>query len=315
MAKLNCAKVESASSVIDSTIESYVKAFPSFGSLSPFYIALIDLMLPLDEVRRCLGRIDGVRREVRRIAQKTNRQINRTTKTDYMDSKRLEAYGRISSLVNGIHEDLLFLAKVREGLKRLPSIPTKHPTIVVAGYPSVGKSLLVRRVSTADPKVAPYPFTTHELTVGVFEMGRARYQIVDTPGLLDRSFEDRNEIEKKAIIALSLLTRTCVYLIDPTGDCGYPLEPQLALLEALMDALPDMSFIVCLNKTDLDLPEGIDLVRIDEVVSRNEERVLEYITLSASTGEGTGELMETIRAHAALVEEGPWGDEHTETPS
>lgn len=307
MQKLNSAKVDSFASVVDTTLEKYIKAFPSFNNLPAFYIALIDLLYPIDDIRRILGRMDGVRREVRTISTKTVRQITRTTKPDYMDMKRGESFGRISSLVRGLDTDLKHLAEVREGFKRLPSIPTKHPTAVVAGYPSVGKSQLVRSISTATPEVAPYPFTTQELIVGYYEDNRTRYQIVDTPGLLDRPFEERNTIERKAILAITLLTDLCVFMVDPTGHCGYPLEPQVELLASLMTSMPGMRFIVCINKMDLAGPD-MDLSGLDDLISRNEERVVEYLTISASTGEGADEVIQAISENLAISEIAPWDD-------
>jgi nucleolar GTP-binding protein len=308
MQKLNTAKVDSIASVIDATLESYVKAFPGFDRLAPFYIALIDLMHPINDIRRVLGRLDGARKEITLIGSKTNRQIRRTSKTEYMDQKRNEAFGRISSLVTSLDKDLRFLAQVRESFKNLPSIPTKYPTVVVAGYPNVGKSQLIAKVSTAKPQVAPYPFTTQELIVGYFDRNRTTYQIVDTPGLLDRPFEDRNQIEKKAVLALSLLTDLCIFIIDPTEHCGYAMEPQLNLLESLIGSAPEMRFIICISKIDLPLPEGVTLEPIDALVQRHESRVIEYLTFSGETGEGIDEVVQTVVDSLMVKEELPWED-------
>jgi len=308
MQKLNRSKVESFAGVIDSTLERYIKAFPSFNRLPPFYMALIDLLASIDDMRRILGRMEGVRKQVGIIRSKTVRQIDRTSKPDYMELKRKEAFGRMSSMIKDIDGDLQKLAEAREKFKQLPSIPTKHPTIVVAGYPSVGKSQIVREISTADPKVAPYPFTTQELTVGYFDVKRTRYQIVDTPGLLDRPFENRNLIEKQAILALTLLTNTCVFIIDPTGHCGYPLEPQLELLSSLAEAVPEMEFIVTSNKSDLELPKGVDEGSIEKTVRSLGGRCIAFINISASTGEGLEDLRQTMVSVLESREEKPWED-------
>lgn len=308
MQKLNTAKIDSITSTIDSVLEGYVKAFPGFDRLPPFYIALIDLLHPINDIRRVLGRLDGARKEIVLIGSKTNRQIRRTAKTAYMDQKRNEAFGRISSLVGSLDADLRFLAKVREDFKRLPSIPTKYPTVVIAGYPNVGKSQLIAKVSTAKPEVAPYPFTTQELFVGYFERDRAKYQIVDTPGLLDRPFEDRNMIERKAVLALTLLTDLCIFIIDPTGHCGYSLEPQLNLMASLVRSTREMRFIVCINKIDLPLPEGVRVEDIDAAVQSHEERIVEYLTFSGETGEGVDEVIDAVVANLSVEEDAPWED-------
>lgn len=306
MQKLNRSKVESFAGVVDSVLERYIKAFPSFNRLPPFYMALIDLLTPIDETRRILGRMEGVRKQVGIIRSKTVRQIDRTSKPDYMDLKRKEAFGRISSMVKELDGDLERLAEVREKFKQLPSIPTKHPTIVVAGYPSVGKSHIVREISTADPKVASYPFTTQELTFGCFDVHRTRYQVVDTPGLLDRPFTDRNLIEKQAILALTLLTNNCVFIVDPTGHCGFPLDPQLDLLSSIAEAIPQMEFIVVVNKSDLNVPDDVDMGAIDMAVEELGDRCAAFLKISASRGDGLEGLREAMVSALSVEEEKPW---------
>jgi nucleolar GTP-binding protein len=306
MQKLNKSKVDSLASVVESTLEKYIKAFPSFNNLSPFYIALIDILEPIDNIRRILGRMEGVRKEVKTIQVKVIRQITRTAKPQYMDLKRNEAFGRIASMVRALDSDLRYLNTVREKFKTLPSISTKHPTAVVAGYPSVGKSQLVKMLSTADPKVASYPFTTQELTVGFFDHNRTRYQIIDTPGLLDRPFEERNQIEKQAVLALNLLSNTCIFMIDPTGHCGYPLEPQIELLEKTADTIPGMDILLVVNKSDLDLPEGVEMSPIETTVERLGEKCLGIRHVSADSGEGLEDLRKAVVDALIIHEDKPW---------
>ena len=88
MQKLNRSKVESFAGTINASLERYVTAFPSFSNLDPFYLALMDLLVSVDDIRRILGRIDGVRKQIDKIKIKTIRQIDRTAKSDYMSLKR-----------------------------------------------------------------------------------------------------------------------------------------------------------------------------------------------------------------------------------
>lgn len=294
MRKLNIAKVESAADVIDTTLEKYIVAFPSFDRVPPFYIALMDLLHSIDDIRRILGRLNGVRKQIVIIKKKTNSQLSRTRNTTFMEMKRNEAFGRFSSMVNALDTDLRTLADVREKFKAIPSIPTSIPTAVVAGFPSVGKSQLVRSISTADPKVAPYPFTTQELIVGYFEEKRKKFQIIDTPGLLDRPFIERNPIEKQGVLALSLISSVCVYMLDPTHHCGFPLEPQLHLLRSLSESIPEMRFIVVVNKIDIKRPDGPAQRAIDEVVASIGERLIEYMDISSVEPGGLDALRELL---------------------
>ena len=100
----------------------------------------------------------------------------------------------------------------------------------IVGLPNVGKSNLVTVLSTAEPEIAPYPFTTKGVIVGHIEDDWRKYQIVDTPGLLDRTFDERNAIEKQAVLALRYLTDVILFVIDPSESCGFSLEVQEKLL-------------------------------------------------------------------------------------
>ncbi|GAH40561.1 unnamed protein product [marine sediment metagenome] len=78
------------------------------------------------------------------------------------------------------------------------------PCVVVAGYPNVGKSSIVKNISTNKKiEVQEYPFTTKKLNMGHLELERRfdkiRIQCLDTPGILDRPMAKRNNIELQAI--------------------------------------------------------------------------------------------------------------------
>jgi len=297
MMKLNTSKLDSFTSIIDSVLSGYVRAFPSFDNLPEFYRALIDLLFSVDDLKKALGRVEGARREITSISAKTIKQIRRTKNPSYMENKRREANGRISSIVKELNPALLFLNEVKKGMRNLPSIPTKHPTAVIAGAPNVGKSRLIASISTADPKVASYPFTSQELSVGYFEHKRRRMQLVDTPGLLDRPFDERNDIEKQAVLALTLLTDLCIYIIDPTETCGSSLGTQVSLLSSLKESIPEMNYLVVIGKSDLEVPDHVDGYFVDGVQEMLGDSFYGVISVSAESGEGLDELLNWIGEH------------------
>ena len=86
-------------------------------------------------------------------------------------------------------------------MMRLPSIDPTTRTIIVAGYPNVGKSSFVNKVTRANVEVQPYAFTTKSLYVGHMDYKYLRWQVIDTPGVLDRPIEERNTVEMQSITA------------------------------------------------------------------------------------------------------------------
>ena len=113
----------------------------------------------------------------------------------------------------------------------------------------MGKSSFVNGVTRADNEIASYPFTTTQIRVGHVEVDRIRYQLVDTPGLLDRPEDERNEIESQAVSALEHLADAVLVLVDPSEECGYPLAQQLELRDGIESRF-DVPVLTVGNKSD-----------------------------------------------------------------
>ena len=124
---------------------------------------------------------------------------------------------------------LAYLEQVRQHLSRLPSIDPNTRTLIVTGFPNVGKSSFINTITRADVEVQPYAFTTKSLFVGhtdykylrwqvrrerVFQGRNSSRQVIDTPGLLDHPLEQRNTIEMQAITALAHLRACVLYVMD-----------------------------------------------------------------------------------------------------
>ncbi len=271
--EINIGKMKSSSDTIVTTMGKYVKAFPSFGRLSPFYGELIDITIGTDKLRKSLGALDWCRGKVAMISKDAVRDIARAGTISRIDEIRRSSYGRISSLVKQVDKELKFLAKARNTMRKIPAVDPVIPTIVIAGAPNTGKSQLVGRISTAKPRVAVYPFTTQEISVGTFEKRYLRYQVIDTPGLLDRELSERNPMELRAILALKHLATVIVFLYDPTETCGYPMSDQDHLLETVKREFAKVPIVEVENKVDL-LNTGSKRAKI-----------------SASTGKGVEDLV------------------------
>ena len=218
--------------------------------LSQFYFTILHNSINLDKYKLSLGKIDGTRKQILRLTKETRQRIRKE-----FDEKQIARYvkgyyGRTSSMMNRINENLKYLNKARTHLLSLPVIDVTSPVVVVVGYPNVGKSTLIRQLSTAKPEIASYPFTTKQIFVGVAKLGSLKLSFIDTPGLFDRPIEERNAIEMDAIAALDYLADVMVFLFDSSTFCGYSFEDQLSLFERLTK-LYKTRFLVVVNKSDL----------------------------------------------------------------
>ncbi len=205
----------------------------------------------IERLKMALGGVGWAAKNVKRIGGEMSREIRRSTDTRGV---RKRAVARLSSVVHRAEKDLLFLNEVRNTLRALPVLRDEF-TVVVAGYPNVGKSSFIRLVSSADPQVASYPFTTKGIIVGHRKEGRSGVQFVDTPGILDRPPEDRSPIERQAVSALMHAAHAVLFILDPSEMCGYPVERQLALLAEVKEMVP-VPVLVAVNKADVQPMEG-----------------------------------------------------------
>ncbi len=261
---------------INTSLGKYVKSFPSFDSIEPIYGDLIRLLVDMDQLKMALGRVSSSRQTIMRIAGQCHKKISASRKLPEVENARKHAYGRVSSVVEKLDRALSILAQARIHLKSLPDIDMNVPTIVVAGSPNVGKSLLVLQISTANPKIAVYPFTTKNIIIGHFEHHRLKYQIIDTPGILDRPLEKRNEIERQAILAVRYLADIILFVFDPTEECGYGMEAQENLAAELKATFSEIPFIEVDNKSD-------------KIQTKNKRR-----KVSAHTSEGIAPLVDVL---------------------
>jgi nucleolar GTP-binding protein len=268
----------------DSRLKRIVKQIPSIDDVHPFYSELADILVGRAQLKNALGSIYGTRRVVKKVIQSYIYKIKRAKELAEVIKSSRAAYGRISSIINRIKDNLNLIREARPKLRKLPSVDPEKLTIVIAGYPNVGKSSFVAHVSTANPEIAEYPFTTRAVTIGHIQRGPLIYQIVDTPGLLDRPLEKRNPIELQAITALKHVAHVILFIVDPSETCGYPLKEQLSLYEELKELFREIYLV--LNKIDL-----VDETRLDELREKINE---EYFETNALTGNGVNETIDRI---------------------
>jgi nucleolar GTP-binding protein len=250
--------LQTAGNILSDNLGNVVTSWPDFDEIDPFYRDLADAIvrredLNVDTLRQHLNEVMWASRQVEKIKTEYHGRI-RNADTATARKLRKQAFARYADVTESVADDLLAIADAREELKTLPDIRADEPAIVVAGYPNVGKSSFVNRVTRASNEVATYPFTTKQLRVGHLEHDRVRYQVVDTPGVLDRPAAERNAIESQAVSALTHLADAVLFLVDASGDCGYPLDAQLELRDEVVELFAagdeEVPVLTVCNKAD-----------------------------------------------------------------
>jgi len=280
--------LRTAGNICSDNLQNVVTAWPDFDTLDPFYRDLADAVLAgetaiggpdrrgVDALREHLSGVTWAARQAEEIRDEYHSRMRDAGDLDHARKLRKQAFARLADVVEQDGDDLLAVAAGREALRDLPDIRPDEPTIVVAGYPNVGKSSFVNSVTRASNEIAAYPFTTTAINVGHVEHDHVRYQLVDTPGLLDRPPEDRNEIESRAVSALEHLGDCLLVLLDASGECGYPVDVQLRLLDSLREEFTDAPVLTVCNKADRSRD-----VTADYYMSVTEDETVETVLLAA----------------------------------
>ena len=160
------------------------------------------------------------------------------------------------------------------------------------GYPSVGKSTLISRISAAKPKIADYPFTTLVPNLGVVKVDDKSFVVADMPGLIEGAHTGAGlghqflrHIER---------TRLLVHLIDVSGYSVRNPEHDFDIINEELkehsEKLAALPQIVALNKADM--PESREIV--ENLKPKLESRGLEVFEISALTGHGLQPLLYKI---------------------
>ncbi|MGQ9636562.1 MAG: GTPase ObgE [Thermodesulfobacteriota bacterium] len=163
----------------------------------------------------------------------------------------------------------------------------------LVGYPNVGKSTLLSKISSAKPKIADYPFTTLVPNLGVVRRAEEGYFIVaDIPGLIEGA-------SRGAGLGLTFLrhierTHLLVHILEVREEEDRtPLRDFETLnkeLKAYHPSLSQKKQVVVLNKIDLPIVRE----KAEEIKEQFEKMGYRLHLISGKTGEGVEELIETL---------------------
>ncbi|MFB6111244.1 MAG: NOG1 family protein [Halobacteriaceae archaeon] len=283
--------LRTATNVVHDNLENVVTGWPDTRALPDFDRELAGAVLRrtwdadgeagagINALRQHLAAVSWAAEKAKDLGREYEGRLTGDLET--ARGHREQAYARLADVVEEIADDLEAIESARLALTELPEIVADEPAIVVAGAPNTGKSTFVNRVTNANNETASYPFTTTQVAVGHLEREHVRYQLVDTPGLLDRPDADRNDIERQAVSALTHLADCVLVFVDASEACGYPLEEQLTLRDEITSTFAVPAVTVCTKadrsrgmdadayavlREDVDIPDGEPAVISPEAV-------------------------------------------------
>ncbi|XP_042912257.1 GTP-binding protein 4 [Parasteatoda tepidariorum] len=260
--------------------------FPKLEEIHPFFADLMNVLYDKDHYKLALGQLNTARHLIDKVAKDYARLLKYGDSLYRCKLLKKAALGRMATIIRAQNKNLAYLEEVRQHISRLPSIDPNTRTLLICGFPNVGKSSFINKITRAEVDVQPYAFTTKSLFVGHTDYKYLRWQVIDTPGILDHPLEDRNTIEMQAITALAHLRACVIFIIDPSEQCNHSIEEQISLFNSLKPLFLNKPTILVANKSDIikvnELPE-----EKQKAISNVTEEVIEMSTL---TGDGVIEL-------------------------
>ncbi|KAI9506372.1 Nucleolar GTP-binding protein 1 [Coemansia spiralis] len=266
-------KVKFTQESFDEKLRQILEEFPVLDNVHPFYADLMNVLYDKDHYKLALGQINTAKHLIDAVGKDYVRLLKFGDSLYRCKQLKRAALGRMATIMKRQKDSLSYLEQVRQHLGRLPSIDPNTRTLIVCGYPNVGKSSFMNKVTRADVDVQPYAFTTKSLFVGHMDYKYLRWQVIDTPGILDHPLEERNTIEMQSITALAHLRAAVLFFIDLSGQCGYTISEQMSLFSSIKPLFA--------NKPTLLVVSKIDACTLDDISP--EERSL----VEAAAQEGT----------------------------
>jgi len=276
--KTELEKLRTFAKTLTERFGSILKNFPSIDGMSEFYQELVRSTLDYNELKQSLGALDWAEKRIVMITREHEKKVRSSGTKDIILYNMKSFYGRLSSIIKQVNKNLEYLEHARKIMRDYPSVKTDLYTVAITGFPNIGKSTLLSKITPAKPKIAGYSFTTKGLNQGYAQYGTRKIQFVDTPGVLNR--DKQNAIEEQAYLVLKYLANLIVYVIDLTEP--YPIKKQEELLKGLKDY--DKPLIVYLSKSDI-LDAGVvakakrkykAVINLDDLKKKIEKAIKEF---------------------------------------
>lgn len=286
-------------------LREYMENFPKKKYLHPYERSLIELTLGDGNYEEVLRKVDALRKKVVGVGKEcASLCAKSSTKRDAGErlNEGLEKLEEVFKCEGKAVDDLLNIAKT---LRAMPVVDLETPTLCLVGAPNVGKSSLVRVLSTGKPEVCNYPFTTRGILMGHIALNFQHFQVTDTPGLLKRCDEDRNNLEKLTLAVLSHLPTAILYVHDLTGECGTSPSDQFVIYKEIKQRFSNHLWLDVVSKCDILQEAPVIFIMEDSDTDNPElERYRKKgpegaILVSVKDGKGLDELK--VQVHELLV--------------
>ncbi|KAK8807544.1 nucleolar GTP-binding protein 1 [Blastocystis sp. subtype 4] len=263
-------------------LQAIIDEFPRLEEIHPFFADLINVLYDRDHYKLALGQINTAKNVIAQIGQDYVRLLKYGDSLYRCKQLKHAALGRMCTVMKKLNASLCYLEEVRKHMSRLPAIDPTDRTLILCGFPNVGKSSFMNKITRANVDVQPYAFTTKSLFLGHMDYQFIRWQVIDTPGILDHPLEERNTIEMQSITAMAHLQAAILFFIDLSGQCTYSIEEQISLFKNIHPLFAGKPLFLICSKSDVLKYQDLNSEErqlIDEAVAESNATLMHVSSL------------------------------------
>lgn len=232
-------------------LRTYKENFPNKKYLHPYERSLIELTLGDGNYEDVLGKLEALRKKVVSVGKEHASLCAKSLSKREAEERLNEGLKRIEEIFDHDGKAVDELLNIAKTLRAMPVVDLETPTLCLVGAPNVGKSSLIRVLSTGKPEICNYPFTTRGILMGHINQSYQNFQVTDTPGILRRCDEDRNNLEKLTLAVLTHLPTAVLYVHDLSGECGMSPSDQFVIYKEMRERFSSHIWLDVVSKCDL----------------------------------------------------------------
>ena len=203
-------KVKYTQETFTEKLSAIIDGFPRLQDIHPFHKDLLNTLYDADHLKIALGQLSTAKHLIETVSRDYVRLLKYAQSLFQCKQLKRAALGRMATICKRLKDSLVYLEQVRQHLGRLPAIDPNTRTLLICGFPNVGKSSFIKSITRADVglvvqagfllacitriwtmilmttkvDVQPYAFTTKSIHVGHFDYKYLRFQAIDTPGFV-----------------------------------------------------------------------------------------------------------------------------------
>ncbi|KAJ0430237.1 putative nucleolar GTP-binding protein [Helianthus annuus] len=276
-------------------LKTYKEKFPNKRHLHPYERSLIELTLGDGNYEEVLGKVDSLRKKLVSVGKEHASLCAQSSTKREAEERLAEGIKRLEEIFHSDGKAVDELMQIAKSLRAMPVVDLEMPTLCLVGAPNVGKSSLVRILSTGKPEICNYPFTTRGILMGHITLSYQHFQVTDTPGILRRRDEDRNNLEKLTLAVLAHLPTAVLFVHDLTGECGTSPSDQFLIYQEIKERFSSHLWIDVVSKCDL-LQES-PVFYITEDADADHSELLKYRTMGPD-----GALRVSVKSQVGINE-------------